>query len=103
VSLLFLLCAVGGLGDLNYPLVADLKKEICEKYGVLTGMAGTFPFFCPTNPFIHTSLLPSLACCILGPQVLQQSCHSCIPVTDKCCNRAWIVSGRQYSIMPSPL
>lgn len=27
----------GGLGDLNYPLVADLKKEISEKYGVLTG------------------------------------------------------------------
>jgi len=26
----------GGLGDLNYPLVADLKKEISEKYGVLT-------------------------------------------------------------------
>lgn len=30
----------GGLGDLNYPLVADLKKEICEKYGVLTGEQG---------------------------------------------------------------
>jgi peroxiredoxin (alkyl hydroperoxide reductase subunit C) len=27
----------GGLGDLSYPLVADLKKEISEAYGVLTG------------------------------------------------------------------
>jgi hypothetical protein len=35
--LLLLLLLPGGLGDLNYPLVADLKKEICEKYGVLTG------------------------------------------------------------------
>ena len=26
----------GGLGDLAYPLVADLKKTICEDYGVLT-------------------------------------------------------------------
>jgi len=26
----------GGLGDLAYPLVADLKKEISEKYGVLS-------------------------------------------------------------------
>ena len=26
----------GGLGDLNYPLVADLKKEIAKSYGVLT-------------------------------------------------------------------
>lgn len=26
----------GGLGDLAYPLVADLKKEISTKYGVLT-------------------------------------------------------------------
>jgi len=27
----------GGLGDLKYPLVADLKKEIADAYGVLTG------------------------------------------------------------------
>lgn len=26
----------GGLGDLNYPLVSDLKKEIAESYGVLS-------------------------------------------------------------------
>jgi peroxiredoxin (alkyl hydroperoxide reductase subunit C) len=26
----------GGLGDLNYPLVSDLKKEISSSYGVLT-------------------------------------------------------------------
>lgn len=26
----------GGLGDLNYPLVADLKKEISKAYGVLS-------------------------------------------------------------------
>ena len=25
----------GGLGDLNYPLVSDLKREICESYDVL--------------------------------------------------------------------
>ena len=25
----------GGIGDLNYPLVADLKKTICEAYNVL--------------------------------------------------------------------
>jgi hypothetical protein len=29
----------GGVGDLAYPLVADLKKEISEAYGVLTGEA----------------------------------------------------------------
>lgn len=28
----------GGLGELAYPLVSDLKKEISEAYGVLTGM-----------------------------------------------------------------
>jgi alkyl hydroperoxide reductase subunit AhpC len=33
----FACLVAGGLGDLNYPLVADLKKEISEKYGVLTG------------------------------------------------------------------
>ena len=26
----------GGLGEIRYPLVADLKKEISESYGVLT-------------------------------------------------------------------
>jgi peroxiredoxin (alkyl hydroperoxide reductase subunit C) len=26
----------GGVGDLKYPLVSDLKKEISEAYGVLT-------------------------------------------------------------------
>lgn len=26
----------GGLGDINYPLVSDLKKEIAESYNVLT-------------------------------------------------------------------
>lgn len=26
----------GGLGDLNYPLISDLKKEISSSYGVLT-------------------------------------------------------------------
>lgn len=28
--------STGGLGDLAYPLVSDLKKEISEAYGVLT-------------------------------------------------------------------
>lgn len=37
VTFALVLSLSGGLGDLNYPLVADLKKEICEKYGVLTG------------------------------------------------------------------
>lgn len=33
-------CAVraGGLGELAYPLVSDLKREISEAYGVLSGM-----------------------------------------------------------------
>ena len=26
----------GGVGDLNYPLVSDLKREISKKYNVLT-------------------------------------------------------------------
>ena len=26
----------GGVGDLNYPLVSDLKREIVQKYNVLT-------------------------------------------------------------------
>ncbi len=26
----------GGVGDLKYPLVADLKREISEAYGVLS-------------------------------------------------------------------
>lgn len=26
----------GGVGDLNYPLVSDLKREIALKYGVLS-------------------------------------------------------------------
>ena len=26
----------GGVGDLNYPLVSDLKREISQKYGVLS-------------------------------------------------------------------
>ncbi|WIA34090.1 hypothetical protein OEZ86_012466 [Tetradesmus obliquus] len=35
--ILFLITGgLGGLGDLAYPLVADLKKEISEAYGVLT-------------------------------------------------------------------
>ncbi len=27
----------GGLGDIAYPLVSDLKREIAEAYGVLSG------------------------------------------------------------------
>ncbi len=26
----------GGVGELQYPLVSDIKREISEKYGVLT-------------------------------------------------------------------
>jgi alkyl hydroperoxide reductase subunit AhpC len=29
----------GGLGELAYPLVSDLKREISEAYGVLSGAA----------------------------------------------------------------
>ena len=29
-------CNEAGLGEICYPLVADLKKEISESYGVLT-------------------------------------------------------------------
>ena len=25
----------GGIGDINYPLVSDLKREICQAYNVL--------------------------------------------------------------------
>lgn len=32
-----LVYGVGGLGELKYPLVSDLKKEISDAYGVLTG------------------------------------------------------------------
>ena len=27
----------GGIGDINYPLVSDLKREICQAYNVLNG------------------------------------------------------------------
>ncbi len=30
----------GGVGDLNYPLVSDIKKEICNAYNVLDPEAG---------------------------------------------------------------
>lgn len=32
-----LCCLSGGLGELAYPLVSDLKREISEAYGVLSG------------------------------------------------------------------
>lgn len=31
---------LGGVGDLNYPLVSDLKKDICAAYNVLDADAG---------------------------------------------------------------
>lgn len=41
-------CHTGGLGELKYPLVSDLKKEISDAYGVLTGawQAAVMPFPC---------------------------------------------------------
>jgi peroxiredoxin (alkyl hydroperoxide reductase subunit C) len=53
----------GGLGDLNYPLVADLKKEISEAYGVLTdeGIALRGLFIIDREGVIQHSTINNLA------------------------------------------
>jgi peroxiredoxin (alkyl hydroperoxide reductase subunit C) len=53
----------GGLGDLNYPLVADLKKEISEKFGVLTdeGIALRGLFIIDREGVVQHSTINNLA------------------------------------------
>lgn len=49
----------GGVGDLNYPLVSDLKREISKKYNVLTddGVA-LRGLFIIDKEVSHTTLYP---------------------------------------------
>lgn len=53
----------GGLGDLNYPLVADLKKEISAAYGVLTadGIANRGLFIIDREGIIQHATINNLA------------------------------------------
>jgi peroxiredoxin (alkyl hydroperoxide reductase subunit C) len=53
----------GGLGDLNYPLVADLKKEISEAFGVLTdeGIALRGLFIIDREGVVQHSTINNLA------------------------------------------
>lgn len=53
----------GGLGDLNYPLVSDLKKEISTAYNVLTdeGMALRGLFIIDKEGIIQHSTINNLA------------------------------------------
>lgn len=53
----------GGLGDLNYPLIADLKKEVSEAYGVLTeeGIALRGLFIIDREGVIQHSTINNLA------------------------------------------
>ena len=53
----------GGLGDLAYPLVADLKKEISEKFGVLTedGIALRGLFLIDKEGVVQHSTINNLA------------------------------------------
>nr|YP_009313523.1 2-Cys peroxiredoxin [Galaxaura rugosa]SCW21777.1 2-Cys peroxiredoxin [Galaxaura rugosa] len=55
--------ASGGLGDLNYPLVSDLKKEISIAYNVLTdtGVALRGLFIIDKEGVIQYSLINNLA------------------------------------------
>ena len=40
----------GGIGDINYPLVSDLKREICQAYNVLNDDGEANPDeVCPAN------------------------------------------------------
>uniref|UniRef100_A0A7S3ZDD6 Peroxiredoxin C-terminal domain-containing protein n=1 Tax=Lotharella globosa TaxID=91324 RepID=A0A7S3ZDD6_9EUKA len=52
-----------GLGDLEYPLVSDLKKEISEAYGVLTdeGVALRGLFLIDKEGVIQHSTINNLA------------------------------------------
>jgi peroxiredoxin (alkyl hydroperoxide reductase subunit C) len=53
----------GGLGDLNYPLVSDLKREISEAYGVLSadGIALRGLFIIDREGVIQHSTINNLA------------------------------------------
>jgi len=53
----------GGLGDLKYPLVADLKKEISEAFGVLTddGIALRGLFIIDREGIVQHSTINNLA------------------------------------------
>uniref|UniRef100_A0A7S0D3J6 thioredoxin-dependent peroxiredoxin n=1 Tax=Amorphochlora amoebiformis TaxID=1561963 RepID=A0A7S0D3J6_9EUKA len=53
----------GGLGDLEYPLVSDLKKEIAESYGVLTedGVALRGLFLIDKEGIVQHSTINNLA------------------------------------------
>ena len=73
----------GGLGDLNYPLVADLKKEVAKSYGVLTedGIALRGLFIIDREGVIQHATINNLA---FGrsvdetKRVLQVSAGSCV-------------------------
>ncbi len=65
----------GGLGDLQYPLVADLKKEISQAYGVLSpdGIALRGLFIIDKDGVVqvradHTPI-PGASCSLLLPAV----------------------------------
>lgn len=53
----------GGVGDLNYPLVSDLKKEISNLYGVLTpeGVALRGLFIIDKEGVVQHSTINNLA------------------------------------------
>jgi len=53
----------GGVGDLNYPLVSDLKREISQKYGVLSedGVALRGLFIIDPKGVIQHSTINNLA------------------------------------------
>jgi len=55
--------AAGGLGDLNYPLISDLKKEICSSFNVLTdeGVALRGLFIIDKEGVIQHSTINNLA------------------------------------------
>ena len=52
----------GGIGELNYPLVADFTKSISEDYGVLLpeGMALRSTFIIDPNGIVQTSIIHAL-------------------------------------------
>lgn len=53
----------GGIGDIQYPLVADLKKEIANQYGVLFDKAGVALrglFLIDTKGFVRHAVINDL-------------------------------------------
>lgn len=57
----------GGVGELQYPLVSDIKREISDKYGVLTddgvALRGLFIIDKEVWPSFWLPPLPLLAVC----------------------------------------